>query len=272
MDERLIKYQEHLETQRASKVYINYLKLFYDFLIKQSLTLEQVSKDTITLFLQETKDWKPASVNLLINAGRQYFDFIFGEAKDNPFRQVKTLTVDQTMKDYLTLEELNKGIAFIISEMPVNPKQVNAILLFMFYTGLRIGEIMNLKREDFDFELARILVRIPTKRKKERFTYFPPNVSRILQDYFSSEPQEENAFNLTARQIQYMIKKMNLLFPNKKLSPHSLRHSGAKHWIKQGIDIKVVSKLLGHSSLKTTEIYVNPDEEMIKSIYKSKVG
>lgn len=271
MDERLTKFQEHLEAQRASKVYLNYLKLFNDFLTQKSLTLEQVTKDTVIQFLQEIKDWKPASVNVLINAGRQYFEFTFGAARENPFRQVKTLTVDRTMKDYLTLEELNKGIAFLISETPINPKQVNAILLFMFYTGLRIGEVMNLKREDFDFELARVLVRIPTKRKKERFTYFPQNVSRILQDYFSSDQAQDTAFNLSARQIQYMIKKMNPLFPNKTLSPHSLRHSGAKHWIKQGIDIKVVSKLLGHSSLKTTEIYVDPDEEMIKSIYKEKI-
>ena len=263
MNEQLIKFKGYLEANRLSLTYLSYLKVFIDFLDKNKISLDCVQRDTLTQFLQEKKDWKTTTINIWINAGRKFFEFLY-PGKDNPFKQIKAMRVERKMKDYLTLEELQKGITYISSELRVNPAQVKALFLFMIYTGLRVGEVLNAKREDFDFIENSVLVRTPNKGKQERIVYFPKKIGLIIQHYFSGEGQENNAFNVTEPQIRYWTTNMNKLFPTKKLSPHSMRHGYCKNLLREGGSLEIVQQQMGHASILTTQVYAQADDATAK--------
>ena len=109
------------------------------------------------------------------------------------------------------------------------------------------------------------------KGKKERLIYFPKKVADKLDVYFKSEIEKTNAFNISLYDVNYLSTLLKKCFPDKKLTLHLFRHSGAREMLRKGIPLAVVSKILGHSSLTTTMIYADENEEGRRNIYKEKM-
>ena len=189
-----------------------------------------------------------------------------------------------TAKDYIQ-ENIGKGIKFIqvqtgertyISEIEfvrimknVKGTTVRAALQTIFYTGLRISEITNLKLGDVDFKNEILYVR-DGKGKKDRRIPINYRLKRILQDYIENYRVDigtENFFSsrsggISAIRIEEVLREtVKSIGFEKHITPHILRHSFASNLLERGVDLFQVQKLLGHERIKTTSIYLHTSLE-----------
>ncbi len=160
------------------------------------------------------------------------------------------------------------------SQMKRTAKIRDKVILSLLYsTGLRISELVKLNKKDIDFDERTIRVR--GKGDKDRIVLFDEKTKDLITNYIENEnPDSEYLFinkngrKLTPRYVQLMIKRYaKEAGIEKKVTPHVLRHSFATHLLKNGVDIRVIQQLLGHSSLSTTQIYTNVDMDTIKTVY-----
>ena len=141
------------------------------------------------------------------------------------------------------------------------------LLKIMYYSGLRVSELISLKKQDIYFKGN--YLKVFGKRSKERIVPFSDNAKKVLTDYLSlyrylikSKSDLLFLFNdgkkVTRQYVYSMIKntekKSNI---NKKISPHTLRHSFATELLENGAKLKDVQTLLGHSKIETTQIYTH---------------
>ena len=142
----------------------------------------------------------------------------------------------------------------------------------LYSSGLRLSELLNLKRKDLDFDRNIIYVKLG-KGNKDRITLMSESLKIDLLRYYSKY-EFKTEYVLEGRNGKYTKKSVQKVLENYgknagiKLTPHMLRHSFATHLFEAGTDIRYIQKLLGHSDLKTTEIYTkvsNKDLSKIKS-------
>ncbi|WP_348663878.1 tyrosine recombinase XerC [Chlamydia vaughanii] len=152
-------------------------------------------------------------------------------------------------------------------------------LLELFYSsGLRISEIVAINHWDIDFTSN--LIRIRGKGKKERLAPITPHAAQWLQEYINHPERAEiekdsqaiflNRFGgrLTTRSIDRKFQKyLRLSGLSGTITPHTIRHTIATHWLENGMDLKTIQTLLGHSSLETTTIYTHVSMKLKKQTH-----
>ena len=145
------------------------------------------------------------------------------------------------------------------------------IIKLTYGCGLRVGEIIALKIKDLNFEESLIKINL-AKGKKDRFVKIPDSIKTELKGYVSLNNSEilfesNRGGKLTKDTIQKIIrnsaKKAEI---KKRVYPHLLRHSFATHLLENGTDLRVIQKLLGHSDIKTTQIYTQISQASIKNV------
>ena len=144
------------------------------------------------------------------------------------------------------------------------------ILMFLYYAGLRLDEVRNLKWRDIDFD--RDLIHIKTaKGEKERVIFLHPKLKKMLEIYGISKQglifRSQRGKRYNERTIQEIVKNTAKKAKiTKRATPHTLRHSFATHLLEAGADIRYIQQLLGHKSLKTTQIYTHIANRDIKKL------
>lgn len=137
-------------------------------------------------------------------------------------------------------------------------------MLFLIYSsGLRAGELINLKIKDIDGEMMRVFIR-GGKGKKDRVSILSQKALDVLRQYFKEHRPKEYLFE-GATGGKYSDTSLRKVFQqamarskiNRNVSLHSLRHSFATHLLEKGVDIRYIQVLLGHNSSKTTEVYTH---------------
>ena len=187
--------------------------------------------------------------------------------------KIKIMRTEIKVKDFVTKEELEDLISTAMTYCTfMNLDKLKVILYFLFYTGLRRNEFINLKREDIKLEERAVIVRIPTKNRSERTVFFPLKVKKLLIHYFQLEPGNINAFNIKNNEVSRLINFLKTCVSGKKnITMHMFRHSFANMLARAGIDVKIAQSLLGHKSVLSTLIYYNPDIKIVKQIYNEKI-
>ncbi len=164
---------------------------------------------------------------------------------------------------------LNKDEVIKMFESTMNLKH-KLVLMFLYYTGIRLSEIVNLRWDDIDFERGTIHLKT-AKGEKERVIFFHDK----LKDFISYFNLRKEGFvfmsNLGKKYDKRTIQKIvsnsaGKSGIGKKVTPHTLRHSFATHLLEAGADIRHIQKLLGHSSLQTTQIYTHVANKDIKKL------
>jgi integrase len=274
MKDELEKFKQYLIAQQITpEAYVKYMRVYFKFLILQKIEIKSgYLQNTVVKFLN-TRNWKPSTRNLFLFSGRQYYHkYSISSETDSGFLKLKPTYIESKIPDFLDEEDLKNAIKYTLTYNPglMNPTKLKALLTFLFFSGVRPGELLNLKRSDFEFnqDPIRIKIRLPVKRKKERYTYFPKKIYKILLDYFEFESERINAFNITKAQLRFLMEQIGIHL-KKRVYSHVFRHSAARNWINMGMGVQIVQQLLGHASLKTTMIYTNPNEKMVKDIYKN---
>ncbi|MGJ4748132.1 tyrosine-type recombinase/integrase [Leptospira sp. SA-E8] len=169
-------------------------------------------------------------------------------------------------------ESLSRKEVTRIIESLSNPKH-KLLLKLCYGSGLRVGELVKLKGNDLDWEKKSIRIR-QGKGKKDRFSLLPNSCKEDLADLLERQGKSSWIFtgqvtnkNLSVRSAENIFtaakKKAGI---SKDVSIHDLRHAFAIHLLESGTSIKMIQKLLGHVSVKTTEIYARIVDPMVSKI------
>lgn len=256
----LIKFEKELRLRNYSKEtlksYVFSVKKFLEFCKDDGINEIEFKK----YILGKLDKQNPSTVAKDLFAIKFFFENVLKQSVDIPVPKR-----NKTLPNILSLGELKMMI-----RVTMNPKH-KLIIKLLYGTGLRVSEIVNLKIKDIDFGEKLIKVRLG-KGKKDRFVKLPDSISSEIKMLcglggslyvFSSN----RGGKLTIKSIQKIVsnsaKKAGI---KKRVYPHLLRHSFATHLLEQGTDLRVIQKLLGHSSVKTTQIYTQISQASIKNI------
>lgn len=275
--EIMAKFSDYLKSKGYSEVYVSPILIFSTYCSINSIDVLKVNYDHLTKFLVSLLDQKyeKSYVNNYIKAIRFfYMRFLkdYNLITDDIFESVKKLSQlkeDKKIKYSINLKKVDDLIINAIGfGFTMSPYKLKAILYFMYFTGVRFEELLELKREDIDLDKNWAFIR-NTKSKRDRKVLFVPEVATALKTYFGLECEDKNAFNLTPKRINILFGFLKNFAP--KLTPHSMRHSFAQHMLRSGMSLPAIQKLLGHKNIETTLLYCDPDEETIEQLYHEKI-
>ncbi len=249
----------------------NYLvagKQFNEFLSENDL---QMDSDSIKAFLNPER-WKPgtlnlkrqALVNIIQNQKNITGNFLKIAAVKELFKKdVKRIKTSKaiTRDQYLTRDQIEKLKCVANSKLSL-------IIEFLFQTGCRVSELVNIKLEDMKFNGV-VKIKIVGKGAKERVVYAKPELIEQIRNVFKGQ------FYLFETKTGFKYNRKNLLRDFKKIgskagfdiSPHTLRHSLAMFLKEMGKSAQYIQKYLGHSSVATTLEYYfheNPGDEILE--------
>lgn len=229
-----------------------------------------------------TKSLSSKTINHKMSSLRGLYRYLQKEEfiDDNPFLLVESLKEPQRQPDFLYVDEM-LGLLDSIDTHTMLGRRNKAMLELMYASGLRCSEVVTLQLEQVDF--SRQLLFIHGKGGKDRYVPFHDYAREWLQDYIENDRQEImiksqqehqyvfiNKFGkpLTNRGVEDIVDRVVKNYdPTKKIHPHTIRHSFATHLLEQGIDIRVVQELLGHSHLSTTQVYTHITKQHLKEVY-----
>jgi integrase/recombinase XerD len=260
MEGLLKKLEENLTLKNYSKQtiksYLSHVKNYLKFTQNKGINFES-AKNFLLVKISENK---PASVGHKVFALKYFFREILNQDLNlpNPKR-------NKTLPDILTIEEVRRIIDSIS-----NIKH-KLILKLLYGCGLRVSEVTNLRVRDVNFEEELIKIRL-AKGKKDRFVKIPNSLKNELTHYVMLINVEilfpsQRGSKLTKKTIQKIVQNAARKAEIKKrVYPHLLRHSFATHLLEQGTDLRVIQKLLGHSDVRTTQIYTQISQASIKKV------
>ncbi|MCG2867856.1 MAG: tyrosine-type recombinase/integrase [Candidatus Nanopusillus acidilobi] len=271
MNEIIEEYKVWLEIQGKSKntikTYSGIVKKFLEFLINNGIIItdtksinNSLDKNIILKFLAELKVKKKLDSNSLRLYVRALSSFLKFLDNENLAKQIKAPKVDKRLPKFITYDELNR-----LLENADNYRD-KLIIKFLFYTGVRVSELIKIKKSDIIFEEG--FVKVYGKGGKERIVPIPKELLNELKDYIN-KINTENIFPLSSRQVERIIKNIaKKAGIDKKVTPHVLRHSLATTLLSKGVDIRYIQEILGHSSLNITQIYTHVVPNQLKEIYQ----
>ena len=222
------------------------------------------------------------TINHKMSSLRGFYRYLQNQEyiNDNPFLLVDSLKEPQRTPDFLYIDEMVALLDSIDITAPLG-KRNKAMLELMYASGLRCREVVELTLAQIDF--SRQLLLIHGKGTKDRYVPFHDFAKECLQDYLETERLElmakkhqEHHFvfvnkfggQMTNRGIEDIVNRVTQNYdPTKKIHPHTFRHSFATHLLQQGVDIRLVQELLGHSSLSTTQVYTHVTNQHLKEVY-----
>jgi site-specific recombinase XerD len=230
--------------------------------------LEDLSNDDVRdylLYQIEERRMSAGTISQIINSLR----FLYTEVYERPFLVgvIERPKRGQKLPVVLSVEEVKA-----ILEGLGNLKH-RVMLMLVYSAGLRVGEVVSLKPEDIDSERKMIHVR-SGKGKKDRYTILSDVVLDVLREYWKAYKPRTWVFEGKIPGVPYSVRSAERVFEvavrkagiHKNVSIHSLRHSFATHLLEQGTDIRFIQELLGHSSVRTTEIYTHVSRKQIATM------
>jgi len=287
-NESILDYSHYLKIERGLSShtiqnYIRDVKKLISYIDKKKITCTpiEINEDLIQQFIYEiAKEISPRSQARIISGLRSFFDYLIFEnyRESNPTDLIETPKIGVKLPDTLSEHEINSLIS-AIDLSKAEGERNRAMLETMYSCGLRVSELIHLKISDLFFEEG--FIKIVGKGNKERFVPIHSSAQNYIMLYMNeirSHLSIKKGFEDTlflnrrgkslSRQMIFMILKalaikINL---NKKISPHTFRHSFATHLLKNGADLRAIQQMLGHESITTTEVYVHLDTSYLKEV------
>ena len=256
----LIKLEEALLLKRYSwrtiKVYkmaMSGLMFYYNDIKPSQLSRSQI--DAYVLHLIKTKKISESYQNTILSAIKFFYGTVIEQSEkvENLYRPKKP----QQLPQVLTKTEVTN-----LLKATTNLKH-QCILMLIYSGGFRLGEVTQLLINDINFEVKRLFIR-KGKGKKDRFTILSDKAALILKQYMAEYKPKHWLFEgqtggqYSERSVQEIFMKAKVASKiNPLATTHTLRHSFATHLLEAGIDLVHIQELLGHESLKTTELYLH---------------
>ncbi len=257
------------------------LRQFRSFLDEKSFNYLKVNKTTIITYLLylQKKGRATSSISRSLASIRSLYQYLLNEGliSSDPTVNLESPKPEKKLPCILSLSEVDK----LLNQPDANSKmgiRDRAMLELLYATGIRVSELVRLNINDINIDMGFISCK---NQDKERVIPIGSMAKKALKNYIDDcriklikENIEAALFvnyygkRLTRQGFWKIIKryteKANI---DKKITPHTLRHSFATHLIQNGADLKSVQEMLGHSDISTTQIYMQITQNKIKDVY-----
>ncbi|HCN48984.1 MAG TPA: site-specific tyrosine recombinase XerD [Chryseobacterium sp.] len=218
-----------------------------------------------------------------ISSIKAFFKFLLEDEyrEDNPAALLEGPKLGLYLPDTLSLPDINKIIAAIEVNTDLG-KRNQSIIEVLYGCGLRVSELIDLKISNINFKEQ--YIKVHGKGNKIRFVPLADYTAELLESYIKevrskgkiNKKYEDTLFlnsrgTSMSRVIVFLIIKelTDKAGVNKKISPHTFRHSFATHLLQNGADLRYIQEMLGHSSITTTEIYTHLKTEELRDVILS---
>lgn len=287
----LQSFKNYLRLERALsgnsiEAYIGDLNKLFQYFesVDQEPKIEDITPADLKSFISWINElgMLPSTQARVISGLKSFFGFLVLEEvlTEDPSGLLEAPRLSRHLPDTLNTHEIEALIEAIDASKPEGMRN-KAIIEMLYGCGLRVSELVNLKRSDIFEENE--FIRVVGKGNKERLIPIGTNAMKYLKIYLQDvrvhipvKKGFENSIFLNRTgtslsrvsvftMIKALAKKTGL---NKSISPHTFRHSFATHLIEGGADLRAVQEMLGHSSILTTEIYTHLDRDYLRGVIK----
>jgi integrase/recombinase XerC len=254
---------------------------------QQILVLSQIDRKTLRYFLASLSEshCKKRTIVRRLSSLRSFFQFCVhsGFIPKNPMEELERPKLEKRIPVSLNYEQVLR-----LFDQPDTSDYLglrDRCIMELFYSsGLRVSELVGLNRADCD--LQSLLIKLRGKGKKERIVPITKNAAEWISTYLNHPERHQDVdghraeanhkaiflnrlgTRLTARSVD---RKFDHYLTTSGLAghitPHTIRHTIATHWLENGMDLKTIQLLLGHTSLATTTIYTHVSPKLKKAVY-----
>jgi integrase/recombinase XerC len=289
MEQHISKYMTYLSAEKNASQYTlrNYrheITECFEFLRKQHITSwDKVEKEVVRAYLAwlTEANYAKSSIARRLSEMRSFYRFLMSEkvVMSNPFDAVSAPKLPKRLPTFLTTEEVKRLLAAPDTHDPQGARDA-AMLELLYASGMRVSELVALNLSDVDSTRAQI--KVLGKGNKERVVLIGKPAMRAVMTYIREGRPKlmgrtvSNAIflnrfgsRLTVRSVQMiLVKSARRAGIKSEVTPHTLRHTFAKHLLDGGADLRSVQELLGHESLSTTQIYMHLSQAKQKETHQ----
>lgn len=219
------------------------------------------------------------SINRKISALRTFFKYLQEKkiVKTNKVAYITMPKFEKELPNVLNKEDINK-LRDAVNTEKITGIRDRLIIELLYSSGIRASELIDLNEYMVNIEEREI--RVIGKGNKERITFFSENTKKWLEKYIEEKKRKYSNYTkdtiftnsrgekLTTRSLRRLIadyaKKAGL---QKEVTPHVFRHTFATELLNNGVDIRYLQELLGHSSISTTQVYTHVSKAFLKDVY-----
>jgi site-specific recombinase XerD len=268
------EYLKYVKSIRSSS-YISSINLSFNQLENYlgNVQLNNIDVRMIDKFITSTFERTHRGAHLYYRTLKAAFTkaLLWNYLNENPFKKIKFPKLQKNNQIFITKKE------FLLILESTEEKSLCDLYTIAFYTGMRLGEITNMRTSWVDLDKNTITIKngegFISKSKRERIIPFNNNLKHILQYYVSQNDNQTNDYIYTkvkgvkllngfvSKKFKKTIIKANL---NKSIHFHTLRHSFASMLVQKGVSLYVVKELLGHENISTTQIYSHLKQENLE--------
>lgn len=284
LDRLIMIYQTELYRDKTIMGYRAYFKEFIDIIDK--VNLDAVTEEDFRRYIAEllnVRRLSPVTVNIRLSSVRAMFKRMQNEGiiEHNPAERIRKLKVDEKRIFTLTDDQVRRLFSVIDTDYFAAYRDYVAMLV-MLKCGLRSNEINSLEVRDIDFENnVIVLPGAKNKNRKTRVVPMTPKVKREMSELiaevrdtfgsdvtlvFTNQFGEPLRFDRIRKRMQIYAKKAGL-DTEVRASPHSLRHTFAVNYLRNGGDLRSLQMILGHADLATTQIYLDYTDDTVVEKY-----
>ncbi len=249
------------------------------------ILLDGINRRTIRQFLAHHASISKRTQMRRISTLRSFFKFLMNHnvIQINPMEDIESPKLEKTLPVSLSYEQVQN-----LLQQPDTSSYLGfrdrTMMELLYSSGLRVSELVYLDRDSFDYDNFSVLLK--GKRKKERLVPITKNAAEWIKNYLNHPMRTLNSHEhlkevdsqaiflnkwgqrITTRSVDRKFMKYLLMsgLPS-DVTPHTIRHTIATHWLENGMDLKTIQVLLGHSSLSTTSIYTHVSTKLKKDAY-----
>ena len=257
---------------------------FKNFIIENSIneSPKKCSSSTVKRYLYKNfSNKKSRSQARSISALKSFFNYLLfeGEIHSSPLNDIESPKIENKLPEVLTEDEIKRLISSVNLDSEFGQRN-KTIIEVLYGTGIRVSELIELKLSNIFFKEN--ILKVTGKGNKERFVPLGKIAIIEIKKYLNNRDKLKiNSkfsdilfLNRYGRQLtrSMIFKVINDSSKNaeidKKISPHTLRHSYATHLLKNGADLRTIQLILGHESITTTEIYTHLDTFHLEYVLK----
>ena len=280
----LLQFMEYLEEYEEIHNFEEIEMMTFRSFIAYLNSPKRLEKDENTKDMKKKAKLKPVSkrsINRKISALRTFFKYLqeIKVIETNKASYINVPKFEKELPNVINRDDLNR-LRHVISTEKITGIRDRLIIELLYSSGLRSIELINLS--EFIINIEEREIRVIGKGNKERITFFSENAKKWLIKYIEEKKKQYANYTrevlivnskgkkLTTRSLRRLISAhAHEAGIEKEITPHVFRHSFATELLNNGVDIRYLQELLGHSSIAATQVYTHVSKSLLRDIYMS---